>query len=156
MWTVGHGEGSPDELERRLGDVGVQMIVDVRSRPSDFRTPDFTKRALELLAAQAGVGYRWLGPALGERSDDALDPARVTGEHELTASEEFAAGIDEVIALARVARTVVLCSEGAPDLCRRGLVIAPALRDRGVRVVHILGDSSLRLHEPHLPLGDPK
>jgi uncharacterized protein (DUF488 family) len=156
VWTVGHGEGSPDELERRLGDAGVQMIVDVRSRPSDFRTPDFTKRSLELLAAQAGVGYRWLGPVLGEPSDEALGPARVAGDHGLTASEEFAAGIDEIIALARVTRTVVLCSEEAPDLCRRGLVIAPALRDRGVKVVHILGDSSLRLHEPPLPLEDRK
>ena len=156
MWTVGHGEGSPDELERRLADAGVQMIVDVRSRPSAFRTPDFMKRALELLAAQAGIGYRWLGPALGEPSEDTLDPTRVAGDHGLTATAEFAAGIDEVIALARVTRTVVLCSEETPDLCRRGLVIAPALRDRGVRVVHILGDSSLRLHEPPLPLEDPR
>lgn len=156
MWTVGHGEGSPDELERRLAGVGVQMIVDVRSRPSAFGTPDFTKRALELLAAQTGVGYRWLGPALGEPSDDTLDPARVAGNHGLTATEEFTAGIDEIIELARVTRTVVLCSEEDPDLCRRSLVIAPALRDRGVKVIHILGDSSLRIHEPPLPLEDPK
>jgi uncharacterized protein (DUF488 family) len=132
------------------------MIVDVRSRPSALRTPNFTKRALELLAAQTGVGYRWLGHALGEPSDGTPDPARVAGDHGLAATEEFAAGIDEVIALARVTRTVVLCSEESPDLCRRGLVIAPALRDRGVRVVHILGDSSLRRDEPPLPLEDPR
>ena len=156
MWTVGHGEGSPDELERRLTDVGVQMIVDVRSRPSAFRAPDFTKRALELLAAQTGVGYRWLGPALGEPSEATLDPAGVTDDHGPAATTEFTAGIDEVIALVQVARTVVLCSEESPDLCRRGLVIAPALRDRGVRVVHILGDSSLRRDEPPLPLEDPQ
>ena len=90
MWTVGHGEGSPDELERRLADAGVQMIVDVRSRPSAFRAPDFTKRALELLAAQTGVGYRWLGHALGEPSDGTPDPARVAGDHGLAATEEFA------------------------------------------------------------------
>lgn len=149
VWTVGHGAGSPDDLERRLRVAGIQMIVDVRAQPAVFRTPDFTKPTLELLAADAGLGYRWLGASLGR-----VSPESPTGSR-ATAGDAFVAGIHEIIALAQVARTVVLCSEQAPDLCRRSLVIAPALRERGVPVVHLLGETSWRLHEQPLPLEDP-
>lgn len=63
--------------------------------------------------------------------------------------------VDELAELAGINRTALLCAEESPDCCTRSGVIAASLRDRGVRVVHILGDASLRPDQPRLPLEDP-
>lgn len=126
---------------------GVRLIVDVRVGPTPI-APDLDRRALERLATEAELGYRWMGANLGAPRDDAgSDDAAAD-----SARTAFAAGIEELAALSRTNRTVVLCSEASPDRCRRALLIAPALRERGIRVVHILGDGAMRPDQPRLPL----
>lgn len=136
IWTVGHGDRSFDDVERHLSAVGISMIVDIREEPDDPHAPDFHRRRIERLAADAGIGYRWLGVSLG-------------GE----AAIERTDAIAELIALASVSTTVVLCREADPAACRRSTVIAPMLLERDVGIVHILNDGSTRPHEASLPFG---
>ena len=110
------------------------MIVDVRSEPDGSRSSEFNRRRLEDLAHEAGIGYRWMGTSLH-------------GESATTAEN----GLDDLIALASVSPTVILGREPDSERCRRSTIIAPALRDRGVEVVHILPDGSTRPHESPLP-----
>ena len=110
------------------------MIVDVRVGPDDARRPEFNRRRLEDRAADAGIGYRWMAPSLRSESEAAM-----------------AGRIEDLIALASVSATVVLCSELEPSRCHRSTAIAPALQARGIDVVHILSDGSTRRHEPPLP-----
>ena len=110
------------------------MIVDVRSEPDDPRSSDFNRRRLEDLAADAGIGYRWMGASL--RHDSETD---------------MAGGVEDLIALASVSSTVILGREPEASRCRRSTAIAPALRARGVDVVHLLPDGSTRRHESPLP-----
>ena len=110
------------------------MIVDVRSEPDDPRASDFNRRRLEDLAADAGIGYRWMGAAL--RSDPETD---------------MAGAVEDLLALASVSSTVILGRESEATLCHRSTAIAPALRARGVDVVHLLADGSTRRHESPLP-----
>lgn len=112
------------------------MIADIRSHPDDPHAPDFHRRRIEGLAAEAGIGYRWFGASLGSDSV----PQRIDG-------------IADLIALASVSTTVVLCREGDATACRRSTVIAPMLVDRDIGVVHILADGSTRPHEAPLPFG---
>mgnify|MGYP001820051626 FL=1 len=65
IWTIGHGDRSFDDIERGLAEHGVTMIVDVRRDPEKARNPDFGRRRLEDLAAEAVFGFRWLGSTLG-------------------------------------------------------------------------------------------
>ena len=110
------------------------MIVDVRSEPDNPRSPDFTRRRLEDLAADAGIGYRWMGASLPHGSE-----------------ADMAGSIDDVIALASVSSTVILGREPEASRCRALTAIAPALRARGLDVVYLLPDGSTRRHESQLP-----
>jgi uncharacterized protein (DUF488 family) len=112
------------------------MIVDVRTRRDDPRIPDFDHRRLEELAAEAGIGYRWMGSTLGGVSTSEVDIA-----------------IDDLAAIVSASRSAILCREPDPEQCHRSTVIAPALRARGIAVVHILEDGITRPHESPLPFG---
>jgi uncharacterized protein (DUF488 family) len=63
----------------------------------------------------------------------------------------MASGIEDLIALASVSSTVILGREPEASRCRRSTVVAPALRARGVEVVHLRSDGSARRHESPLP-----
>lgn len=110
------------------------MIIDVRRDPEKSRNPDFSRRRLEDLAAEAGMGYRWMGTTLGRRSFSADSGA-----------------LDDLIALATVAPTVILGGNPDPTACHRSMTLAPALRARNLEVVHLLVDGSTRRHESPLP-----
>lgn len=110
------------------------MIVDVRVETDDPRVSEFHQRRLKDLAADAGIGYRWMGASLrGNSEADMVD------------------GIEDLIALSSVSATVLLGREPDPNRCRRSTAIAPVLQARGMNVVHILPDGSTRRHEPPLP-----
>ncbi len=142
MWTIGHGTQSFTELEQRMNPYEISVLVDVRSRPYSKHAPDFTRRALEALCEEAGIGYRWLGATLGGKPDDGpVGPER----------PGFDESIEELIELAESAPTAILCAELEPSTCHRSKIVAAALDERGVEVVHVLGDGSTRRHEPPLP-----
>ena len=134
IWTIGYGQRPFDDIERDLAEYGISMIVDIRARRDDPRTADYDYRRLEELAAEAGIGYRWMGSTLGEESP-----------------VEIGTAADNLIAIASASRTVVLCREPDASQCHRSTVIAPALMARDVAVVHILPDGSTRHHESPLP-----
>ena len=150
--TIGHGSQPFSDLELRLAGHHVQTIVDVRSIPYSKFAPDFRKKTLIDFAAAAGIGYRWLGDRLGGRPDD---PALLSADGrpdylKVVATPAFAAGLDEIEALAHTGRVAILCSELEPEGCHRMTLLSPALEARGYRIVHILGDGSGRAHQPGL------
>ena len=134
IWTIGHGDRSFDDVERNLAEHGVTMIVDVRHDPEKPKNADFSRRRLEDLAAEAGIGYRWMGTTLGRRSFSVDSGA-----------------LDDLVALATVAPTVILGGNSDPILCHRSTTLAPALRARDFEVVHFVADGSTRRHESPLP-----
>jgi uncharacterized protein (DUF488 family) len=60
-------------------------------------------------------------------------------------TREFREALDDVLALASLEPTVIMCAEAVPWRCHRSL-IADALVAKGTPVYHIL-DASLDLHE---------
>jgi len=142
VWTIGHGAGSFTDLEHRIASHEISILVDVRSQPYSRHAPDFTKRDLEALSDEAGIGYRWMGATLGGKPDHGpVGPAR----------PGFNESIDELIELAESTPTVILCAELEPGACHRATIIGAALDRQGVEVRHILGDGTVRHHEPPLP-----
>jgi uncharacterized protein (DUF488 family) len=126
--------------------------VDVRSEPYSRHAPEFQKTELDAIAAEAGYGYRWLGRGLGGRPDDP-SLQRPDGSPDygaIAASPGFTGAMDELEGLARRGHVVLLCAETTPDHCHRARLLAPALEGRGHHVVHILGDGTLRPHQPDL------
>ncbi|MDJ0959975.1 MAG: DUF488 domain-containing protein [Acidimicrobiia bacterium] len=153
IYTIGHGDQSFGELEQRIAPHRIQAIVDVRSIPYSRHAPEFTKAELEAIAAEAGLGYRWLGDHLGGRpTDPELLTDGVPDMDKVVASSHFRAGIEELLGVAQTSRVVVLCSELDPRHCHRTTWIAQKLEDAGAHVWHIDADGAADRHQPNLGL----
>lgn len=151
IYTIGHGTDSFDEFLDRITPHGVTMVVDVRSHPVSRHAPEFVKKELELAAAEAGIGYRWLGTALGGRAgDDMLDASGSPDWDRIRSTHNFRGGIAQLVGLSRTSTVVIMCGELDPRHCHRSLVIAPELTDTGLGVVDILADGTTAPHQPPL------
>ena len=84
---------------------------------------------------------------MGARSDD--PSCYVDGKvkyDRLAMSAAFAGAIERLMRGRTDKRIVIMCAEREPLDCHRTLLVARHLADRGVEVLHILGDGAL---EPH-------
>src|SRR5205823_1612444 len=61
-------------------------------------------------------------------------------------TEEFAKGIEELVAIAKEGRTVIMCAEAVPWRCHRSL-IGDALLVRNIQVEDIISETSSRPHK---------
>jgi uncharacterized protein (DUF488 family) len=151
-FTVGHSTHSLDEFVALLRLRGVERVADVRVAPYSRRHPQFNRETLAGELSERGIDYRHL-PALGGRRRPRPDSPNGAWEEEgfrgyadyaLTA--EFAAGLDELCALARERPTAIMCAEGLWWRCHRRL-IADRLTALGWTVCDIAPDGRLTEHE---------
>lgn len=152
--TIGHGRAGFADLATVLERHGVATIIDVRSRPFSRHAPEFSRGVVEEMAAAAGFGYRWMGDALGGRPDDpALQlPDGSPDDAAIRRSPRFQAALVHLAAVAAGAGVALLCAEERPEHCHRSRLIAPALEEQGLRVVHLLHDGTALPHQPPLAL----
>lgn len=108
---------------------GIEAAVDLRSFPKS-RHPPFTRESLERTRPSAGAGYGFLGKELGGFRKEGYEAYLKTGS--------FHDGLEKLEAFGTGGRTVFLCAERFPRLCRRRRV-AQRLALRGWQVVHVLG-----------------
>jgi len=151
--TIGHGRAAFAAVAEVLARHGVATIVDVRSHPYSRHAPEFSRPVLEGLAAASGLGYQWRGDALGGRPTDPslLRADGTLDEAAVRLSPRFRAALADLAVLAAGAGVALLCSEEQPEHCHRSRVIAPALEEMGLQVVHLLHDGSALPHQD--PLG---
>ena len=127
-------------------------LADVRRHPGSRRHPQFASHALAASLPARGIEYTHL-PSLGGRRKPSPGSVNDGWENESfrayadhLASEEFAAGLAELEALARERPTAFMCAEGPWWRCHRRL-LADALTVRGWTVCHIAPDGRLTAHE---------
>ena len=146
--TIGH---SNHTLERFLGLLAkhrVTSVADVRSAPYSRFRPHFNRDALAAALAEDGIGYAFLGRELGGRpaDPDCYEAGRVDYVR-VARTSGFRDGIARVIERAARDRSALMCAEKEPLDCHRTLLVARALDEAGVAVVHILADGALEPHE---------
>ncbi|MDZ7750058.1 MAG: DUF488 domain-containing protein [Halofilum sp. (in: g-proteobacteria)] len=154
--TVGHGSRSASELIAVLRAAGVARVIDVRSYPASRRWPWFGREALERALAESGVGYAWMGRALGgkrrARADDrARHPALAPGLAAFARHMEgarFAGACDGLAARADDERLALLCAERDPRQCHRWLIADYLVLVAGVAVRHWLAPGRAGAHCP--------
>jgi uncharacterized protein (DUF488 family) len=151
VWTVGHSTRQPGELLAVLEAYDIELVADVRRFPGSRRLPHYAAPALEAALEAHGIAYHWL-PALGGRRRPDRESANVGWRHpafrayaDHTATEEFAAGLFELLMAAHGLRTAIMCAEVLWWRCHRRL-IADVLASLDVPVVHIRDE---RTAEPH-------
>jgi len=151
VWTVGHSTRPLDDFLTVLAAHRIELVADVRRFPGSRRLPHFQGAALEAALAAHGIAYRWIPALGGRRRPDAASPNvawrhpafRAYADH--VASEEFAAGLFELLLDARGLRTAIMCAELLWWRCHRRL-IADVLASLGAEVLHI---RDARAAEPH-------
>ena len=152
LYTVGHGSRSAEEFLEVLGASAIECLVDVRAYPASRRHPQFCQKTLASCLDEAGVGYRWMGKALGGfrhgssnsiHTALATDGLRAYADHMNSAA--FQEGITELLDCARLRPTAMLCAERLPHHCHRAM-ISDYLTAGGVPVIHIVAGDQ---HIPH-------
>lgn len=129
IWTIGHSTRPFDELVAILQQTGITLLVDVRAKPQSRFHPHFNRK---YMIEHLPMKYLWMGDTLGGKNMHLVPP------------ENFARGIDELIALSKDDRVCIMCSEGQPtptkwrpEGCHRWNTIAPALKAKEIEVSHL-------------------
>ena len=156
VWTVGHSTRSIEEFKQILTSHQIKSLVDVRTFPGSRRYPQFNKP--ELAESLDAIGIQYVHqPKLGGRRKARPDSKNTAWNNEgfrgyadHMETPEFRQGIDELLKLAGLQSTTVMCAEAVWWRCHRSL-ISDYLKAAGVKVVHLLGEKKTEEH-PYTPV----
>jgi len=149
--TIGHGAVSADEFALHCAAAELSAIVDVRSFPGSRRHPHFSRPAMEQWLPERGIAYGWeprLGGFRKPRPDSVnlgLRNEGFRGYADHTATPEFAAALEVVLARSARERVAVMCAETLWWRCHRRILSDAAVLIHGAEVRHVLG-SELQVH----------
>lgn len=125
---------------------GVQVAVDVRSRPYSAYCPHFCREQIEPAVNAAGLRYLYMGDDLGGQplSPEFYDAEGYVLYDRIAATPGFQKGVERLLhGLNRGLCIALCCGEENPRHCHRRLLIGRVLRESGVAVAHILSDGGL-------------
>ena len=144
VYTIGHSNQSADEFDALLEKQSIEQVVDVRSTPR-ARFGQFNRKALTKRLAGLGIGYLYLGEELGGYPEpDALYHGGHVVYERVTALPAFRRGIRRVAQRCEQQRMVLMCAQENPRVCHRHPLLASALLERGIHVLHLRGDGSVQ------------
>lgn len=139
VYTIGYGNRSLTDFIDLLKQYGVDVLVDTRSVPYSRFQAGFRKKVLQERLGEAGIGYIYLGDALGGKhiDPDCLVDGQVNLER-VWAKEAFCIALGQVMQMAREGRApVLMCAELRPEQCHRAWMLTPPLEAGGFAVQHI-------------------
>ncbi len=130
--TIGYGNREFLDFVTLLKRLGVELVIDVRRFPTS-KWPEFVKENLEAALPAEGVVYVHLRELGGYRG----------GYEAYTRTREFKLALGKLMRLACEKPAVIMCVESSPSACHRRF-IAAQLKQRGWRVVHIVGKGGVQ------------
>jgi uncharacterized protein (DUF488 family) len=147
VFTIGHSTRTISEFVALLQEVGIDLLIDVRSVPRSRTNPQYNVDTLPHSLAGAAIAYRHL-PALGglrHRTKGATPSANMLWRvasfrnyADYAATDAFRRGLDELEALTKAHRCAVMCAEAVWWRCHRRIIADYLLAD-GISVRHIMG-----------------
>jgi uncharacterized protein (DUF488 family) len=152
VYTIGHSTRTTEEFVTLLEEVGVDLLVDVRSVPRSRTNPQFNADTLPATLSRRHIGYRYIAALGGWRHGvrgGAPSPNRYwrntsfRAYADYAATEPFRAGLRELCKLAEEHRCAIMCAEAVWWRCHRR-IIADYLLVRSIAVAHILGRNHLQ------------
>ncbi len=151
IFTIGHSTRTIGAFVELLRAGEVRLVVDVRSIPRSRTNPQYNLDALPGALGQYQIGHRRIDSLGGYKGRSKDVPHYVNAlwrnrsfhnyaDHAL--SEDFAAGLDELLRLSAERRTAIMCSEAVWWRCHRR-IIADYLLLAGREVLHLMGRSRM-------------
>ncbi|MGH7616938.1 MAG: DUF488 family protein [Gemmatimonadaceae bacterium] len=151
VWTIGHSTRTADEFLAVLAAHDIELVVDVRRFAGSRRLPHFSAASLRRRLPLHGVLYHEI-PSLGGRRKPTTDSINTGWRHpafrayaDHVATEEFAAGLTELLMVANGARTAIMCAELLWWRCHRR-VIADVLVSLAIPTFHIRDRGPVEQH----------
>ncbi|WP_425072226.1 DUF488 family protein [Sagittula sp. S175] len=143
LFTIGYEGADVEQLLATLRNVGIEVLADVRELPLS-RKRGLSKRGLAESLRQVGIDYahyRQLGdPKPGRdaaKSGDYETFERVFLEHLDT--EEAQESLSDLLEVARVKKTCILCFERCAHVCHRSY-IADLAAAAGFEIYNLVAD----------------
>ncbi|HXG12988.1 MAG TPA: DUF488 domain-containing protein [Gemmataceae bacterium] len=145
LFSIGHSNHDFAHFLRLLQGAGITAVADVRSSPFSQRLPQFNRPELERTLGEQDIGYAFLGDLLGgrPRRADVYDAEGRVDYERVRAAAWFHRGLDRLVQAMEDFTIAMLCAEEDPLNCHRGLLITPALVERGIHPLHLRGDGSV-------------
>ena len=151
MFTIGHSNVSADVIVALLQAQGVRRLVDIRTQPYSRWVSQFNRNRFGQLLGSHGIEYEFMGDVLGGYPQDAsVYPGGVAqfGEavdyRAIMTKAWYQQGVERLLVLAAEMPTAIMCAEEDPAECHRQHLVSQSLLERGVRVLHIRHDGSLK------------
>jgi uncharacterized protein (DUF488 family) len=132
IYTIGYGNRKFDDFVELLKRFGIDLLIDVRRFPTS-KWPEFVKENLEASLPARGIAYVHLRVLGGYRG----------GYKEYKRTDDFKAGLQELMRLAGEKSAAIMCVESSPSGCHRRF-IATELKKRRWKVLHIVGKGELK------------
>ncbi|MGH8100975.1 MAG: DUF488 family protein [Chthoniobacterales bacterium] len=142
IWTVGHSTRTLEDFVETLKAYDIELLVDVRRFPGSRRLPQFGSEELRAAVESNGIAYLWI-ESLGGRRPAHRDSRNLgwtnsafRGYADHAETEEFAAGLFELLNVAAGLRTAIMCAEVLWWRCHRRIV-SDVLVSLGDDVIHV-------------------
>jgi uncharacterized protein (DUF488 family) len=149
--TIGHSTRPAEVFVELLHAHGLTQLADIRSFPGSRRHPQFDRAALAARLGQNGIRYRHFRELGGMRVARADSPNsawrnrsfRGYADHML--GDEFASGVELLLAFSTAGPTAVMCAEADWRCCHRAL-LSDFLVVQGVAVTHVVTAETGKSH----------
>jgi uncharacterized protein (DUF488 family) len=151
IFTIGHSTHSIEDFVELLKHYKITELIDIRTIPKSRHNPQFNGPELAHVLRNHHIGYRHqknlggLRHAHVDSINTAWRNASFRGFADYMQTEEFKAGIEELIEIAQHKIVAIMCSEAVPWRCHRSL-IGDALLVRGIDVEDIFSRTSSKPH----------
>jgi uncharacterized protein (DUF488 family) len=149
--TIGHSNRSIGTFVELLRANRIVRVLDVRTMPRSRHNPQFNKDSLPQALREARLEYVHMSRLGGLRRAGRQSinvgwrNASFRGFADYMQTEEFEAGLAELIELSDQKRPAIMCSEAVPWRCHRSL-IGDALTVRGIRTEDIMSLTRRQVH----------
>lgn len=140
LYTIGHGNRTPENFIGLLRDFKIQYLIDVRSQPYSKFNPHFNQNELKFFLENHGIKYVFMGDTIGGRPKDVScydHEGKI--DYEIVKNKTFfQTGIDRLrIAYKKDFNVVLMCSESNPCECHRSKLIGRVLANDNITLKHI-------------------
>lgn len=151
VFTIGHSTRSIPEFVDLLRAGRVELVVDIRTIPRSRTNPRYNLDTLPGELEPYQIGHCRIAELGGLRGRAQEVPPEMNGfwknrsfhnYADYALSDDFARGLEELLAVSSERRTAVMCSEAVWWRCHRRFV-ADYLLLHGREVVHLMGKNRL-------------
>lgn len=128
IYTIGHSTHSFDEFVDILNSFQITQLIDVRTIPRSRRNPQFNKHSLVQTLPKRDIDYRHIKELGGLRPVRKNSPNQgwhntsFRGYADHMQTDEFQAGLKQLIDAANQKTTAIMCAEAVPWRCHRSMV----------------------------------